>query len=175
MRTNADALLKTSPVVALRALMGPQAAVEGCLLFRRYQGISRHLGTGQKEASDRDPDNQHPVCILSTRHVDVGLLASMVFIVIFSWFGQHNRDRLVCSLCSYAASVADVVGAGYLARSDAPDPLSGSPAFGVRDAAASSSTFARIGPNGPYLCCSRLKPSTYGPYGVSIGFCSRIG
>ena len=49
---------------------------------------------------------------------------------------------------------------GYLARSDAPDPLSGSPAFDVRDAAANASTFARIGPNGPYLCCSGLKPST---------------
>jgi hypothetical protein len=59
---------------------------------------------------------------------------------------------------------------GHLGGTDAPDPLSGSPAFAVRDAAASSCTFVRIGPNGPYLCCSKLKPSTYGPYGVSIGF-----
>jgi len=71
---------------------------------------------------------------------------------------------------SYAASEVDCVVVGYFARSDAPDPLSGSPAFAVCDATASSSTFARMGPNGPYLCCSRLKPSTYGPYGVSIGF-----
>src|SRR5262252_3988057 len=92
----------------------------------------------------------------------------------FSRFGGITAIDFVCSLRSYAASVADCV-VGYLARSDAPDPLSGSPAFGVCDAAASSSTFARIGPNGPYLCCSRLKPSTYGPYGVSIGFWSRIG
>src|SRR5258708_6991947 len=40
---------------------------------------------------------------------------------------------------------------------------------------ASSCTLARIGPNGPVLCCSKLKPSAYGPYGVSIGFWSRTG
>ena len=56
---------------------------------------------------------------------------------------------------SYAASDVDFVIVGYLARSDAPGPLSRSPAFAVCDAAANSSTFARIGPNGPYLCCSR--------------------
>src|SRR6516165_9429214 len=93
--------------------------------------------------------------------------------ILLVW--RHNRDRLVCSLRSCVASVADCVVAGYLARSDASDPLSGSPALAVCDAAASSSTLARIGPNGPYLCCSSLKPSTYGPYGVSIGFWSRIG
>src|SRR6516165_8243280 len=44
----------------------------------------------------------------------------------------------------------------YLARSGSADPLSGSPAFSVRDCAASSRTLARIGSNGPNLCCSGL-------------------
>jgi hypothetical protein len=48
---------------------------------------------------------------------------------------------------------------GYLPRSASSAPLSGSPAFAVRDAAASSCTSERIGPNGPNLCCSALKLS----------------
>jgi len=66
-------------------------------------------------------------------------------------------------------------GGAYLARLNSSDPLSGPPALAVPDSAASSLTLARIGPNGPNLCCSTLKPSAYGPYGVSIGFWSRIG
>jgi hypothetical protein len=45
-----------------------------------------------------------------------------------------------------------------------------SPPFAVPETSARAFNFARIGPKGPYLCCSRLKPSTYGPYGVSTGF-----
>src|SRR5580704_16756535 len=66
-------------------------------------------------------------------------------------------------------------GLAYRPRSGSSDPLSGAPARAVRDAAANSCTLARIGPNGPNLCCSRLKPSAYGPFGVSIGFWSRTG
>jgi hypothetical protein len=47
----------------------------------------------------------------------------------------------------------------YLAPSAWCEPLSGSPALAVRDSAASSLTFARIGPKGPNLCCSAGKPS----------------
>ena len=42
-------------------------------------------------------------------------------------------------------------------RSDSIDPLSELFVFGVREAVASSCTLARIGPNGPNLCCGGLK------------------
>ena len=63
----------------------------------------------------------------------------------------------------------------YLVRLNSSDPLSGPPTLAIPDPAASSQTLARIGPNGPNVCCSDVKPSAYGPYGVSIGFWSRIG
>src|SRR5215471_21249448 len=47
----------------------------------------------------------------------------------------------------------------YLARSGSADPLSGSPAFSVRDCEASPRILARIGSNGPNLCCSGLNSS----------------
>jgi len=47
----------------------------------------------------------------------------------------------------------------HFPRSDCCEPLSGPPAFAVRDSAASSLTLARIGPNGPNRCCSAGKPS----------------
>ena len=63
----------------------------------------------------------------------------------------------------------------YLVRLNSSDPLSGPPTLAIPDPAASSQTLARIGPNGPNVCCSDVKPSAYAPYGVSIGFWSRIG
>jgi hypothetical protein len=47
----------------------------------------------------------------------------------------------------------------YFAASDWCEPLSGPPAFAVREAAANSFTLALIGPKGPNLCCSAGNPS----------------
>src|SRR5437763_2900025 len=63
----------------------------------------------------------------------------------------------------------------HLISSARCEPSSDPPAFAVGDWAANSLTLARIGPNGPNLCCSAGKASAYGPYGLLIGFCSRIG
>jgi hypothetical protein len=49
--------------------------------------------------------------------------------------------------------------APYFARLNSSEPLSAPPALATPDSAASSLTLARIGPNGPKVCCSRLNPS----------------
>ena len=80
-----------------------------------------------------------------------------------------RRQRAHVRALKYSSACA------HLISSARCEPSSGPPAFTVRDWQANSLSLARIGPNGPNLCCSAGKLSAYGPYGLSIGFSSRTG
>jgi hypothetical protein len=56
----------------------------------------------------------------------------------------------------------------YLALSGSPDPLSGSPAFSVRDCAAISRTLARIASNGR-TPANVSSPNRHRPFGPGRG------